>query len=124
MYLSYDESIEYMNTFMEFSLDSNKSTEIIFCPSYLSINDIAKYNFPSVISVGSQDMSIYGKGEYTGEVSIEDLETIGCKWCVIGHSERRTLFNESDDMINIQKRFMKKFKKLLLKLQIKTNANM
>ena len=50
--------------------------------------------------VGAQDCSIYAQGAYTGEISTKILKDIYCKFCVIGHSERRTLFGDNDEIVS------------------------
>lgn len=66
--------------------------KLIFCPDFCSI-EIIKNNFPS-ITLGAQNCSSYDHGAYTGEISAQSLQEIGAQYCIIGHSERRTLFHE------------------------------
>lgn len=51
------------------------------------------------ISWGAQDVSMYDKGAYTGEVSASMLTDFGCRWVLVGHSERRAMHGESDDLV-------------------------
>ena len=51
---------------------------------------------PTVLSVCAQNVASTEKGAYTGEISASMLKDIGARWCIIGHSERRTLFGETD----------------------------
>lgn len=53
----------------------------------------------STIAFGSQDVSEYGFGAYTGEVNAEMLAEFGCRFVIVGHSERRSLFNEADETV-------------------------
>ena len=53
----------------------------------------------SVVSWGAQDVSIHASGAYTGEVSAAMLNDFGCRWVLVGHSERRTFHGETDDVV-------------------------
>ena len=63
----------------------------------------------SPLSLAAQNLSPYDSGAYTGELSSTMLLDVGCKWCLVGHSERRALFGESNDEV------VKKVKQLLQK---------
>lgn len=52
------------------------------------------------ITYGAQDVSVYESGAYTGEISAAMLTKLGCKWVVVGHSERRENHNESDELVS------------------------
>ena len=52
------------------------------------------------IKVGAQNVGVETKGAFTGEVSPSMVRSLGCEYVMVGHSERRTLFGESDDTIN------------------------
>ena len=74
--------------------------EIVICPPfpYLSIlNDHL-----SSLKLGAQNCFWKDKGPYTGEVSPQILKNIGCRYVIVGHSERRKIFKETDEMINIK----------------------
>lgn len=74
----------------------------VACPSFESIDhavtSIRKLRAP--ISVGAQDCFWETSGAYTGEVSPLTLEELGCTYCIVGHSERRTLVGETDAQVN------------------------
>ncbi|MBQ1959058.1 MAG: triosephosphate isomerase, partial [Firmicutes bacterium] len=54
------------------------------------------------IGVGAQNVHFEKEGAYTGEVSVQMLQEIGVDYCIIGHSERRQYFNESDETVNLK----------------------
>lgn len=76
----------------------NVSVDVIFSPSYPYIYKVAKLcKIHENFSVSSQDCSASKEGAYTGEVSAEMIASCGAKYVILGHSERRTKFNESND---------------------------
>ena len=74
-------------------------SKIVICPPIIFLDAMMSHNKNHDISFGSQDVSMFKKGSYTGEISIDMLENMGCKWVIIGHSERRQMFFETDDTI-------------------------
>lgn len=84
----------------DYSLDSNQ-VEVVVCPPtvYLQeVNAILRQGATD-IKVGAQTASEYVTGAYTGEVSPQMLREIGCEFVLVGHSERRTLYNEDDAQV-------------------------
>lgn len=81
--------------------------EVIICPPFTSLSEAAKLVDGSVIKLGAQNMHFEENGAYTGEVSAAMLKSVGCEYVILGHSERRHIFGESDEVIN------KKIKKAL-----------
>src|SRR5690606_15554921 len=70
---------------------------MLICPPYPYLTSIADRIGGSSILLGSQDISTYvGSGAYTGEVAGAMLKDVGCRYAIVGHSERRTLLGESD----------------------------
>lgn len=82
------------------NLDTRTTTEIILCPSYLFIGPIhAHLKGLHKIKLGAQNCSEHISGAYTGEVSAKMLQSVDCDYVIIGHSERRTYFNESNTQL-------------------------
>lgn len=75
-------------------------SKVVVCPSFLSIKTAVEVLEDSNIEVGVQNVYFEPAGAYTGEISVQMLEDIGAKYCIIGHSERRKYFNETDEMVN------------------------
>jgi triosephosphate isomerase len=89
-------------------LKNNKANcEVIICPPFTSLSEASKLIEGSAIKLGAQNMHFEDGGAFTGEVSSSMLKSVGCEFVIIGHSERRHIFGETDDMIN------KKIKKAL-----------
>ncbi|HEY7885901.1 MAG TPA: triose-phosphate isomerase [Cellvibrionaceae bacterium] len=70
--------------------------EIGLAPPYVYISDMVSFLRNSSIRVGSQNVSKFASGAYTGETSAQMLKEVGCSFCLIGHSERREVFLEND----------------------------
>ncbi len=73
--------------------------EIAVCPPFIFIPDVVAATQGSNVAVGSQDASTELKGAFTGETSIEMIKDFGCKYAIVGHSERRTLYGETDEIV-------------------------
>jgi triosephosphate isomerase len=84
-----------------------KNVEIIIAPPYTSIIKTLELSANTNIKVGAQNMYFEESGAFTGEISPIFLKKIGCEFVILGHSERRNIFNETDELIN------KKIKKAL-----------
>ncbi len=82
------------------SLTNNENCDIIICPPFTSLTEagISIQNTP--IKLGAQNMYFENDGAYTGEISAGMLKSTGCEYVILGHSERRAIFNESDSLIN------------------------
>ena len=81
--------------------------EVIICPPFTSLSEAAHLIKGSVIKLGAQNVHFEESGAFTGEVSSAMLKSVGCEFVIAGHSERRALFGETDQLVN------KKIKKIL-----------
>jgi triosephosphate isomerase (TIM) len=79
---------------------TNPEAGVIVCPPYTSLALAVELTKGTPIKVGAQDVSVNDDGAYTGEVSIGMLKAVGCDYVIVGHSERRQYFKESDELIN------------------------
>lgn len=80
--------------------DLNKDVEAVVCTPFTSLTDAKKALDGTSIKLGAQNMHWEKNGAYTGEISPEMLKEIGVDYCIIGHSERRQYFNETDETVN------------------------
>lgn len=81
-----------------------KTCETVLCVPAVNVAAMLKAGKESKIMTGAQDVSKFEKGAYTGEVSASQLEDIGVKYCIVGHSERRQYHGEDDLLINAKTR--------------------
>ena len=76
----------------------NESVEILVCPSFTLLADFVNQQNQKVM-VGAQNISQYESGAYTGEISAEMLKAMSCEYVLIGHSERREIFAETNEIL-------------------------
>lgn len=81
--------------------------EVIICPTFTSLETANALIKDTNVKLGAQNMHFEDGGAFTGEISASMLKSVGCQYVILGHSERRTIFGESDEVIN------KKMKKAL-----------
>lgn len=79
--------------------DQTKAT-VIVCPPFTSLETAQTLLKDSLIKFGAQNMYFEESGAFTGEISPSMLKSVGCEYVILGHSERRTIFGESDQIIN------------------------
>lgn len=72
------------------------ATDIAICPPYIYMRDMLTFLQYSELKIGSQNVSRYESGAYTGETSAQMLKEAGVELCIIGHSERRAMFAETN----------------------------
>ena len=77
-------------------LDSVTTAEMVVCPPFVYIPTVASLIGDASISPGAQDVSDQEAGAHTGEVAPAMLTDVGCKYVIVGHSERRSIYGESD----------------------------
>ncbi len=80
------------------------NTEVVLCPPYIWLFTIKKELKKSRIKLGAQDSFWKGLGAYTGEISVSMIKNLGCSYVIIGHSERRQILGETDEIINLKLR--------------------
>ncbi|HYQ72276.1 MAG TPA: triose-phosphate isomerase [Gammaproteobacteria bacterium] len=78
-------------------LDAVTTAEMAVCPPFVYVAQVAQTLAGTRIAVGAQDVSDQEAGAFTGEVAPGMLTDIGCKYVIVGHSERRSLYGESDE---------------------------
>jgi triosephosphate isomerase len=83
----------------------NEKVDIVFCPPFTSLRAVNEVVSGTKIGLGGQNLYPKAGGAFTGEISAEFLLDCGCQYVIIGHSERRTYFKESNEFINEKVKF-------------------
>ncbi|MBU4345918.1 MAG: triose-phosphate isomerase [Candidatus Omnitrophica bacterium] len=101
MYKSIVEAIELANGLKRqlFDLDS-QDIDIVLCPPFTALSEVAEVMQGTNIQLGAQDMHWQDEGAFTGEISPLMLKDTGCRFVIIGHSERRQYFGETNESVN------------------------
>ncbi len=73
---------------------------IIVCPPFTSLYPVSQIIKQTNIELGGQNCYLKESGAYTGEIAPQMLQDVGCQWTILGHSERRQYFNETDSLLN------------------------
>ncbi len=73
--------------------------DFVVCPPYPYLSQVQRLVQGSGVALGGQDLCQHGNGAYTGGVSAAMLRDCACTWVLVGHSERRTLFGETDALV-------------------------
>lgn len=104
-------SVNQAEDFVYSIKDSINTTDVdvVICPNFVSLDRVSEAIEGTNIMLGAQNVYFEGKGAYTGETSVDMLAAVGARYCIVGHSERREYFKETDEIVN------KKAKKLLEK---------
>ncbi|MBZ5566386.1 MAG: triose-phosphate isomerase [Acidobacteriia bacterium] len=99
MFKTPDETFAFVQSFLR-EVSGHNRDEIVVCPPFVDIPTAVQAARHSNVQVGAQNMFWEKEGAFTGEVSAAMLLAAGCTHVIIGHSERRQYFGETDDTVN------------------------
>ncbi|RKY59875.1 MAG: triose-phosphate isomerase [Candidatus Latescibacterota bacterium] len=99
MHKTVEESVELVEELKPLVAEIG-DVEIGVCPPFTSLSEVSRVLRGSNINLGAQDMYWEPQGAYTGEISAGMLLSVGCRYVIVGHSERRTYFGETDEWVN------------------------
>lgn len=99
MYKSLSEALELVEK-LKLSVSSVSDREIVVCPPFTSLALVKQSIKNSNIKLGAQNLYWQSEGAFTGEISPKMLKDVGCDYVIIGHSERRQYFGETDESVN------------------------
>ncbi|MBU2541401.1 MAG: triose-phosphate isomerase [Candidatus Omnitrophica bacterium] len=99
MYKTIPQAIELVNG-LKRELSDFVGADIVVCPTYTALSEVSEVLADSSIKLGAQDMYWQDEGAYTGEISASMLKDVGVSFVILGHSERRQHFQETDEAVN------------------------
>ncbi|WP_041933172.1 triose-phosphate isomerase [Gloeothece verrucosa] len=102
MYKTQAEALEFVQTFKSKVDNTNESREIVLCAPFTTLGAMSKNLHGSRIRLGAQNIHWEDAGAYTGEIAGPMLTEIGVNYVIIGHSERRQYFGETDETVNLR----------------------
>lgn len=79
---------------------NDTENDVLICPPFVHLDQACQFLKDTPVSLGAQTMSYAEEGAYTGEISPKMITDFGCSHVILGHSERRSLFGESNDIVN------------------------
>jgi triosephosphate isomerase (TIM) len=99
MNLDQKETIDLAKSYYK-NVKPKRNTEVVIAPSFPMLKEVQKIFSGTNFILGAQDVAAQESGAYTGEVSSRMLKDFGCKYVLVGHSERRLFMNETNEIIN------------------------
>jgi triosephosphate isomerase len=101
MYKTPDQARDFFRDFLPM-IQNHDRDEIVVCPTYLAIDAAIQATKGSSIAIGAQDLYWQQEGAFTGEICGSMLVAVGATHVIVGHSERRQYFGETDDTVNLK----------------------
>lgn len=102
MFKTQAESLEFLKTFVELVKETPEDREIILCVPFTDLGVLSKNLHGSRIRIGAQNVHWETSGAFTGEIAAPMLAEIGVRYAIVGHSERRQYFGETDETVNLR----------------------
>lgn len=96
------ESKEFLKQFLSLIAHRDESTAVVLCVPFTSLETVSLNLDGTGVSLGAQNVHWAESGAYTGEISASMLTEIGVNYVIIGHSERRQFFGETDETVNLR----------------------
>ncbi len=100
MYKNCQEAVEAAGEISMLVADVLSDIDVMIAPTFTALAPVAEKIEDSPFFIGAQDIFWEKEGAYTGQISADMLISAGCKYVIIGHSERRQFFHETDDTVN------------------------
>jgi triosephosphate isomerase (TIM) len=100
MYKTQAEALEFLQGFMSSLEETPQEREVVLCAPFTALGSLSKNLHGSLVQLGAQNVHWADAGAFTGEIAGPMLTEIGVRYVIIGHSERRQYFGETDETVN------------------------
>ena len=102
MYKTQAEAVEFLQGFTSLLTETPDDREVVLCVPFTDLSGLSKDLHGSRIRLGAQNVHWESAGAFTGEISAPMLTEIGIRYVIVGHSERRQYFGETDETVNLR----------------------
>jgi triosephosphate isomerase len=102
MYKTQAEALEFLQGFLDQVSETPEDREVVLCVPFTILSTLSRNLHGSRIQVGAQNVHWEASGAYTGEISAPMLTELNVRYVVVGHSERRQYFGETDTTVNLR----------------------
>jgi triosephosphate isomerase (TIM) len=102
MYKTQAEAQEFLHNFLDLAAEVPEEREIVLCAPFTALSGLSRNLHGTRIRVGAQNVHWEAEGAYTGEIAAPMLTEMGVSYVVVGHSERRQYFGETDETVNLR----------------------
>lgn len=109
MYKTQAEAKEFLQGLMSQLIETPEEREVVICTPFTALDFMSKNLHGSRIKLGAQNVHWEEEGAYTGEISGLMLKEIGVRYVIVGHSERRQYFGETDETVNLRLQAAQKY---------------
>ena len=100
MYKTQAESLEFLKGFLPLLQETPEERDVLLCVPFTNLGILSKNLHGGRVQLGAQNVHWETEGAYTGEISASMLTEVGVRYVIIGHSERRQYFGETDETVN------------------------
>lgn len=100
MHKTVSESVALAKEIVEALKAKPSASEVVICPTYIALDRVSSVIAGSPVVLGAQDMHWESQGAYTGKISADMLKAVGVTYVILGHSEQRAYFHETDATVN------------------------
>ena len=109
MFKTQAETEDFVRGFLPHLEETPSGREVVLCPPFTDLNVLSKSLHGSAIQLGAQNLHWQESGAYTGEISGSMLKEVGVRYVIVGHSERRQYFGETDATVNLRLQAAQKY---------------